>query len=102
MLCILECNPEGEPMVPQNPPPAGFFTDQPMGFRMKRSVWWAQSSMVFMRRKVRDAIGLLNESLGVGSDTKYQSGEETDYFLRAMQAGPRCGSSPRSKCFMWS
>lgn len=99
MLCILECNPEGEPMVPQNPPPAGFFTDQPLGFRMKRSAWWAQSSMVFMRRKVRDAIGLLNESLGVGSDTKYQSGEETDYFLRAMQAGSTMWFEPSIKVF---
>jgi glycosyltransferase involved in cell wall biosynthesis len=99
MLCISECNPEGEAMVPENPPPAGFSTDQPIGFHMKRSVWWAQSSMVFMRRKVRDTIGLLNESLGVGSDTKYQSGEETDYFLRAMHAGSRMWFEPSIKVF---
>lgn len=99
MLCILECNPAGEAMVPENPPPAGFSTDRPIGFRMKRSVWWAQSSMVFMRREVRDTIGLLNESLGVGCDTKYQSGEETDYFLRAMHAGSRMWFEPSIKVF---
>ncbi len=99
LLCGLECNPEGAPMVPQNPPTPGFCTDQPVGLRMERSVWMAQSSMVFLRRKVRDTIGILNESIGVGSDTRYQSGEETDYFLRAMQAGFKMWFEPSIKVF---
>jgi glycosyltransferase involved in cell wall biosynthesis len=99
MLCVLECNPEGEPMVPQSPPPPGLCTAQPVGLFMERSVWMAQSSMVFLRRKVRDAIGILDESIGVGSDTRYQSGEETDYFLRAMRAGFTMWFEPSIKVF---
>ena len=99
LLTVLECNPEGKPMVPQNPPPAGFCTDQPVGLFPERSVWMAQSSMVFLRRKVLDAIGLLDESLGVGCDTKYQSGEETDFFLRALHAGFKMWFEPSIKIF---
>ena len=99
LLCVLECNSRGEPMVPQNPPIAGFCTDQPVGLRMQRSVWMAQSSMVFMRRQVRDTIGILQESIGVGADTKYQSGEETDYFLRALHAGFKMWFEPSIKVF---
>lgn len=99
MLCILECNPDGEPMVPQSPPSPGFCTAQPVGLFAERSVWMAQSSMVFMRRKVLDTIGLLDEELGVGCDTKYQSGEETDYFLRALHAGFRMWFEPSIRVF---
>jgi glycosyltransferase involved in cell wall biosynthesis len=99
MLCVLECNPDGAAMVPQNPPAAGFCTDQPVGLFPERSVWIAQSSMVFLRRKVLDTVGLLNEGLGVGCDTKYQSGEETDFFLRAMHAGFRMWFEPSIKVF---
>jgi glycosyltransferase involved in cell wall biosynthesis len=48
----------------------------------------------FLRRGVTDAIGLLNENIGVGSDTKYQSGEETDYYLRALSRGFRVWFDP--------
>jgi glycosyltransferase involved in cell wall biosynthesis len=41
----------------------------------------------FLRRGVTDAIGPLNENIGVGSDSPYQSGEETDYYLRALAHG---------------
>jgi len=96
---VVECNPEGEPMVPRYPQAPGFCTDQPVGLFPERSVWIAQSSMVFMRRQVRDRIGFMNESIGVGADTKYQSGEETDYFLRAMHAGFRLYFEPSIKVF---
>jgi glycosyltransferase involved in cell wall biosynthesis len=48
----------------------------------------------FLRRGVTEAIGLLNENIGVGSDTKYQSGEETDYYLRALAKGFRVWFEP--------
>ena len=99
MLCVVECNPQGDPMVPQKPPPAGLCTDQAIGLSMKRSVWLAQSSMVFMRREVRDAIGGFDQSIGVGSGNKYQSGEETDYFLRAMHAGFTMWFEPSIRVF---
>jgi glycosyltransferase involved in cell wall biosynthesis len=99
MLCILECNDKGEAMVPPNPLPAGFCTEQPVGWFRERSIWTFQSSMVFLRRSVRDTIGNMDESIGVGSTSKYQSGEETDYFLRAMHAGFKMWFEPSLKVF---
>ncbi len=99
MLSVVECNPQGRPMVPKNPPGPGLCTDQPIGLLPERSVWMAQSSMLFMRRKVRDTVGFMDESIGVGAGTKYQSGEETDYFLRAMQAGFKLWFEPSMNVF---
>lgn len=99
MLCVQECNPDGEPMVPRDSPSPGFCTEQPVGLFPERSVWMVQSSMLFMRRSVRDNVGLMDESIGVGADTKYQSGEETDYFLRAMRTGSRMWFEPSLKVF---
>jgi GT2 family glycosyltransferase len=99
MLCVVECNDKGDAMVPQNPPPAGFCTDQPVGWFRERSVWMVQSSMVFLRRRVCAAVGQMNESIGVGSGSKYQSGEETEYFLRAMRAGFQLWFEPSLRVF---
>lgn len=41
----------------------------------------------FYRAKVVKTIGCFDEELGVGCSTPYQSGEETDYALRALDAG---------------
>ncbi len=38
----------------------------------------------FLRRPVIDAVGYFREDIGVGAATPYQSGEESDYFLRAL------------------
>lgn len=54
----------------------------------RADVWrCAISSAIFMRRSVCDAVGCFNEDLGVGAASKYQSGEETDYVLRALEHG---------------
>lgn len=42
---------------------------------------------VFMRRSVTDAIGLFDENLGVGSPTRFQAGEDMDYFTRPLNLG---------------
>ncbi len=99
MLSAVECNPQGEPMVPKDPPPAGLCSDQPIGFVPERSVWMVQSSMLFLRRKVRDAVGSMNEEIGVGAGTKFESGEETDYFLRGMRAGFKLWFEPSLQVF---
>lgn len=99
MLSAVECNPQGQPMVPKHPPPPGLCSDQPIGIFPERSVWMVQSSMLFLRRKVKDAVGLMNEKIGVGAGTKFQSGEETDYFLRAMHSGFKLWFEPSFKVF---
>ncbi len=99
MLCILECNEKGAAMVPPNPLAAGFCTEQPVAWFRKRSIWTFQSSMVFLRRSARDAVGEMDESIGVGSSSIYQSGEETDYYLRAMRAGFKMWFEPSLTVF---
>src|SRR5271167_1472037 len=44
----------------------------------------AISSTIFLRRSVIQGVGRFNEGIGVGANSEYQSGEATDYLLRAM------------------
>ena len=68
------------PVGPNWPKHAGVVT--------RRNVWdIGLAAGVFLRRGVTDATGLLDENIGVGSDSRYQSGEETDYYLRALERG---------------
>jgi glycosyltransferase involved in cell wall biosynthesis len=45
------------------------------------------SYTIFLRRKIIEAVGYFDESLGVGAGTAWGSGEETDYLLRAINLG---------------
>jgi glycosyltransferase involved in cell wall biosynthesis len=49
----------------------------------------AISCSMFFRREVYEAVGEFDEGLGIGAATKFQSGEETDYMLRALELGFR-------------
>ena len=52
------------------------------------NIWrCAISYTIFLRREVIDSVGVFDEGLGVGCGTPYQSGEETDYLLRALSKG---------------
>lgn len=54
----------------------------------KNNVWrCAVSTALFMRRPVSTVVGNFNEDMGIGAGSKYQSGEETDYVLRALEHG---------------
>jgi glycosyltransferase involved in cell wall biosynthesis len=54
----------------------------------KSNVWrCAVSTALFMRQSVAAAVGRFNENIGVGAASAYQSGEETDYVLRALEHG---------------
>jgi glycosyltransferase involved in cell wall biosynthesis len=54
----------------------------------RADVWrCAISCAIFMRRSVCDAVGGFNESIGIGAASNYQSGEETDYVLHALERG---------------
>jgi glycosyltransferase involved in cell wall biosynthesis len=54
----------------------------------KSNIWrCAVSTALFMRRTVSIAVGTFNEDIGVGAHSDYQSGEETDYVLRAFEHG---------------
>jgi glycosyltransferase involved in cell wall biosynthesis len=61
----------------------------------KRNIWACSvSTTIFIRRSVCRLIGGFNEQIGVGANTNYQSGEETDYLLRAMEKGCRMWFEP--------
>ncbi len=49
----------------------------------------------FITKAAWDRIGVLDESLGVGADTAWQSGEGTDYLLRALGEGVPVVHDPR-------
>ncbi|NJN86711.1 MAG: glycosyltransferase family 2 protein [Leptolyngbyaceae cyanobacterium SL_7_1] len=45
------------------------------------------SYTIFLRRSVVTSVGLFDEQLGVGAGTPWGAAEETDYLLRALDAG---------------
>jgi glycosyltransferase involved in cell wall biosynthesis len=47
------------------------------------------SSTIFVRRGTAISAGGFDESLGVGAGTPFQSGEESDFILRCLNAGAR-------------
>jgi glycosyltransferase involved in cell wall biosynthesis len=52
------------------------------------NIWFkCISATIFLEKKVFEKVGYFDEDLGVGSGTKYSSGEETDYLLRAIANG---------------
>jgi glycosyltransferase involved in cell wall biosynthesis len=66
----------------------------------KRNIWYNGISYnVFWRRSVVDDVGAFDESLGPGSETKFQAGEETDFLLRAMGSGHRIWCEPSISVF---
>ena len=54
----------------------------------RQNVWsCAVSTALFMRSSVSASVGDFNQNIGVGAASAYQSGEETDYILRAFERG---------------
>lgn len=61
----------------------------------RENVWESGTSWtIFLRRRVVEATGQFDESLGVGAPTPWQSGEETDYLIRTLDAGFRLWFEP--------
>ena len=53
---------------------------------------------LFFRAGLVRQVGAFDESLGVGSESSWQSGEETDYVLRALAQGLRISYCPSLFC----
>ena len=87
ILTLMKRSAENKPVGPRWPATARSCT--------RADVWQcAISSAIFMRRTVCDAVGDFNENIGVGAASMYQSGEETDYVLRALELGFRMWYEP--------
>jgi len=54
----------------------------------------AISFAIFLRASVVGAVGRFDEELGLGSGTPWSSGEETEYLVRAVDAGARIEYDP--------
>lgn len=74
--------------------------DRSAGLVSKHNVWGrGVSATIFIRDRLVHAIGDFDEALGLGATTKFQSGEETDYLLRAIKAGFRIEYDPSLSVF---
>lgn len=61
----------------------------------RQGIWHHGSSInAFWRHSVRGNVGAFDELIGAGSETIFQSGEEADYFIRALDRGHRIWYEP--------
>lgn len=87
ILSVIKRSADNQPVGPKWPATAREVT--------KGNVWeCAISSTIFVRRAVKDTIAPFDDLIGVGSRSRYQSGEETDYLLRALGKGFRIWYDP--------
>jgi GT2 family glycosyltransferase len=79
----------------QGHPSAASRWDAPGGPLTLHNLWRrAVSITIFLRRHVVEQVGRFDESLGLGSGTRFQSGEEVDYLIRALLHGARLEYDP--------
>lgn len=65
------------------------------GWVDRESVWHCgNSASLFLRRDLVDRVGAFDESLGLGSGTAQEQGEEIDYLIRALDGGARIVYDP--------
>ncbi|BBL81899.1 glycosyltransferase family 2 protein [Thermus thermophilus] len=82
-------------VVDENGLPSGGRWDRKKGAVNRYNVWRRGISVtIFLRREVVTAVGPFDEDLGVGAGTPWGSGEETDYLIRALEAGFRIFYDP--------
>lgn len=79
----------GRPVDAFGQPSAGRWAAVDGWIEPRRPWHQAISFTMFLRRSVVDCVGDFDEMLGVGCQTPWQSGEETDYVIRALRAGFR-------------
>lgn len=66
----------------------------------KRNVWHrGVSATLFLRAEVVARVGLFDETLGLGSEGYFKSGEESDYILRALRLQERLIYLPKLRVF---
>jgi len=69
--------------------------DRAAGDVDRYNVWRRGISFtIFLRKKVVETVGSFDEKLGVGAGTPWGSAEETDYLIRALEAGFRIFYDP--------
>ncbi|MGE5111007.1 MAG: glycosyltransferase family 2 protein [Acidobacteriaceae bacterium] len=70
------------------------------GEMSRKTVWnQANSTSMFLRRDLVEKVGYFDESLGLGAKTPWLAAEETDYLVRALDAGYRIQYCPDIRIF---
>ena len=78
---------------------AKWFDKQP-GMLSRFNAWKRVTSVtLFLRRSVIEEVGEFDRALGVGSGTDWAAGEDTDYALRAIEAGFKIYYRPDIRVF---
>jgi glycosyltransferase involved in cell wall biosynthesis len=73
-------------VVDESGQPAAARWSKRAGLINRRNVWTRGTSIsIFLRRQVVEQVGEFDETLGLGSQSGWESGEETDYLLRALK-----------------
>ena len=90
-LSVMSRDFDGQASGPRWSPEEGWITKNKV-FRQ------AISYGLFLRAGLVRQVGAFDESLGIGSQSNWQSGEETDYILRALAQGLRISYCPSLFC----
>lgn len=77
----------GRTVDQEGKPSVSLFLQQPARISRKNYLKCGNSASIFYRREVFAYIGCFDVRLGVSSGTEFQSGEESDFLLRALDAG---------------
>jgi len=80
-------NLEGQPMAPKFPPREGECDKRSI---LRCAIAWN----LFLRREAAEAVGFFREDIGVGAASPFQSGEDLDYPIRALERGFRLWYAP--------
>jgi glycosyltransferase involved in cell wall biosynthesis len=77
----------GKTVDHEGKPSVSVFLDRPARISRKNYLKCGNSASIFYRREVFADIGRFDIRLGVNSGTEFQSGEESDFLLRVLDAG---------------
>lgn len=77
----------GRTLDQEGKPSVSVFLEQPARISRQNYLLCGNSASIFYRREVFADIGNFDIRLGVNSGTEFQSGEESDFLLRALDAG---------------
>jgi glycosyltransferase involved in cell wall biosynthesis len=77
----------GRTVDQEGKPSVSLFLERPARISRKNYLKCGNSASIFYRREVFADIGRFDIRLGVNSGTEFQSGEESDILLRALDAG---------------